>query len=489
MAYTDLREWIEQMEAMGELKRVDGADWNLEITLIGEMSPYAILFDGIVGYPKGFRVLTNMTKSIGRWLATLGWNTKASQGEFAMLWKERLKTFTPIPPKLVTDGPVMENVMEGGSIDVLRFPVPLMHPDDGGRYVGSCDAVIMRDPDTGRLNFGNYRLQVHDQSTLGVYLGSGKDGVIIMRKYHELGKSCPVVAVVGVDPLVYFASFAHISDPENTSEYDFAGWLKGEPIEVISGRDGLLIPSCAEVAIEGEIPPHELREEGPFGEWDGYGKSSPSHIIKINRVLYRDDPILTSQSPASASRPPARGGLVADPRTSGLLWHQLERAGARGIRSVAVYANRFLQVISIKNSYGGHVRQIGHLATQCHAGAFMGRFTVVVDEEIDPYNLDQVIHAVVKWADPARAMDIVRYCWSDRMDCAIYPWDLEISKQPSAPVYSSRCVIDACRPIEWGADYHRPILYPRELQEKIAKKWGNIIFKDQKLSSLGWALS
>jgi 4-hydroxy-3-polyprenylbenzoate decarboxylase len=243
------------------------------------------------------------------------------------------------------------------------------------------------------------------------------------------------------------------------------------------------------VAIEGEIPPDEFREEGPYGEWDGYGESAPGNIIKIKRILHRKDPILTSQSPSSASRPPAKGGLVADPRSSGLLWHQMESAGARCIKSVAIYVNRFLQVVSIKNSYAGHARQIGHLATQCHAGAFMGRFTIVVDEEIDPYNLDQVIWAVLRWSDPERAIDILRYCWSDRMDCAIYPWDLKISQQPSAPVYSSRCVIDACRPIEWDAGYHRPIVYPPELREKIAGKWGDVIFKDQKLSSLGWALT
>jgi 4-hydroxy-3-polyprenylbenzoate decarboxylase len=307
-----------------------------------------------------------------------------------------------------------------------------------------------------------------------------------MRKYHRQGKACPVVAVVGVDPLLFFVSFAHISDPENTSEYDFAGWLRGSPVEVVRGMDGLPIPAYAEVAIEGQIPPDEFKEEALFGEWTGYGKSSPSNIIRVKRILHRNDPILTSQSPAAPSRPPAKGELVADPRVSGLLWDQMEKAGARGIKSVAVYMARFLQVISIKNSYAGHARQIGHLATQCHAGAFMGRFTIVVDEEIDPYNLDQVLWAFARYADPERAIDIVRYCWTDRMDCGVYPWDLKISRQPSAPVYNSRCVVDACRPIEWGPDYHRSVVYPRELQERIVKKWGEIVLKDP--STLAWLI-
>ena len=486
MAHKDLREWVEGMEKAGELRRVNGADWNLELTATGEMSPYAVLFDEIVGYPKGYRVLTGMIKTVGRWLRTIGWDTNAREGELARLWKNRLKGFTPVPPKLLTDGPVCENVMEKGSIDVFKFPVPFMHPDDGGRYIGSSDAVIMQDPDSGRANFGVYRLQVHDKSTLGIYVANGKDGAIIMRKYHGRGKPCPVVAVVGVDPLLFFVSFAHISDPENTSEYDFAGWLRGSPIEVIRGMDGLPVPAYAEVAIEGEIPPGEFKEEALFGEWTGYGKSSPANIIKIKRILYRNDPILTSQSPAAPSRPPAKGELVADPRVSGMLWDQMEKAGARGIKSVAVYMARFLQVISIKNSYAGHARQIGHLATQCHGGAFMGRFTIVVDEEIDPYNLDQVLWAFARYADPERAVDIVRYCWTDRMDCGVHPWHLEISRQPSAPVYNSRCVVDACRPIEWGAQYHRSVVYPRELQEKIVKKWGDIVLKDP--STLAWLI-
>jgi 4-hydroxy-3-polyprenylbenzoate decarboxylase len=264
----------------------------------------------------------------------------------------------------------------------------------------------------------------------------------------------------------------------NGSEYDIAGWLKGEPFEVIMGKyTNIPIPAWAEIAIEGEILPNELVVEGPFGEWTGYGEARKSWVIRVKRVLYRNNPILTVQSPTAPTRPPDR--LIADPRISGVLWDQMEKTGVRGITGVAVYVGRLLTVVSIRNLYAGHVRQVGHTATHCHASAYLGRHVIVVDEEIDPYNIDQVMWAVAKWSDPERAIDIVRYCWSDRLDCGLF-YDESKSDIPDAPVYNSRSVIDACRPYEWDPAYKENVLYPQELLEQIKRKWGDILFGPSK---------
>jgi len=142
----------------------------------------------------------------------------------------------------------------------------------------------------------------------------------------------------------------------------------------------------------------------------------------------------------------------------------MEKAGVRGIKGVARYS-RMLEVISIKNSYAGHSRQAGYVATQCHGGAFMGRFTIVVDDDIDPYNLDQVIWAVIRRADPQRAIEIMRYCWSDAMDCGL-PLEERRGDLPLANVYNSRCIIDACKPVEWDPNLKRAVVYSRSCSKK-----------------------
>lgn len=481
--YRDLREYIDEVEKMGELVRIQGADWNLEAGGIGEMTSDAVLLDSFPGYPKGYRMFFNVFNSLQRWLLMQGWDTNLRGNDLARAWHDRLQSFSPVPPQVVDGGPVLENVQEGDDIDLLKFPVPWIHPKDGGRYIGSADAVIMVDPDTGRANFGTYRVQVINKSTLSPYISTGKDGTFIVKKYQAMNKPCPVVVVPGLDPAMFYASAERFA--YNCSEYEIAGWLKGSPIEVIMGKyTGIPIPARAEVAIEGEILPNELVVEGPFGEWTGYGEARKSWVMQVKRVMHRNDPILTVSSPGVTARPPEH--LTANPRISGILWDQMEKAGVRGITGVAMYLNRLLIVVSLRNLYAGHVRQAGHIATQCHAGAYLGRYAIVVDDGVDPYNIEQVMWAVAKWSDPARAIDIVNYCWSDRMDCGLY-YDETKSDAPDAPIYNSRAVIDACRPYEWAPDYKENVVLPTELVEKIKATWGHILFKPgRKLETKVW---
>ncbi len=477
--YKDLRDFIEEIDKAGELVRISGVDWNLEAGTIGQLTSDAVLLDSFPGYPKGYRMIFNLYDgSIKRWLVMQGWETEARGGDLAKAWCDRLKKFSPIPPKVVKDGPILENVDEGNNIDLFKFPVPVIHPKDGGRYIGSADAVITLEPDAGYANFGTYRVQVINKNTLSPYVSTGKDGTFIIRKYHAMNKPCPVVVVPGLDPAMFYASSERFA--YNGSEYDITGWLKGEPMEVIMGKyTNIPIPARAEVAIEGEILPNELVVEGPFGEWTGYGEARKSWVIHVKRVMYRNNPILTVQSPTAPARAPKRGSLAANPRISGVLWDQMEKAGVRGIKGVAAYVGRLFTVVSIKNLYAGHARQAGHIATQSHANAYLGRYVIVVDEDVDPYNLDQVMWRVAKWADPERAIDIVRYCWSDRLDCGLY-YDETKSDAPDAPIYNSRAVIDACRPFEWAPGYKEDVLLPEELVEPIKRKWGHILFGAKK---------
>ncbi|MBI2854178.1 MAG: UbiD family decarboxylase [Chloroflexi bacterium] len=483
MGFKDLREYVEQLDSMGELTKLSGVSWDLEVGALAEMCPDAILFDDFPGYPHGYRMLIHMVKG-QRWLLAVNMLTSNRQNALAKEWKERLQSIHAMPPKVVSDAVVLENVQEKKDVDVFKFPIPKIHPEDGGRYAGTDDTIITRDLDTGRINLGTFRLQAHGHNRLGLHIVHGKDTAQIIEQYHKRGKACPVAAVLGIDPSILIASCIETSSYGGMSEYDYAGCFRGEPVEVVQGElTGLPIPANSEIAIEGEVVPGDMALEGPFGEWTGYSEPRETHVIRVKRLMHRNNPILTVSSPTVATRPPStyrqpgEPGLRGETMASGVLWQQMEMAGARGIKGVARYT-KFLTVISIKNTFAGQARQVGHLATHCRAGGVLGKYIIVVDEDINPYDIDDVMWAVMRRADPQRAIDITRYCWSDRMDSAI-SYEEKKNPIPIAPVYNSRCVIDACRPVEWDPKLKRNVEYGADLRNKVQAKWGSLLGKHQ----------
>ena len=481
MSYRDLREWLEQVDRMGELVHVNGAHWDLEACAAAATiaSDNMVLFDEFPGYPHGYRVLASFNRgSLTRFSVTSGWSTDAHGVALTRAWKERLREFTPTPPKWVKDGPVRENIDRGEDVDVLKFPVPRRHKREGGRYIGTADTVILKDPDTGRYNLGTYRLQVHDGKTLGILTSEGKDGRIIMDKYHGMGKACPVVAHVGIDPGVFFASTYQIVHLDHVSELDFAGWLKGQPEEIFPGEyTGLPILARAEIALEGEIPPDKVRREGPFAEWMGYSQARELPIIDLKAVYYRNNPILTSTM-GEGAHPPGKRGLRSDFKNSALIWDQMEKAGIRGIQGVATYTQR-LVVISIKNLYPGHSRQAALLASQCHAGAYGGSWVIVVDEDIDPSNIQDVLWAVIMRTEPKRAIQLIEYCWGSvlTLQDPAYLLKTEYGMQGEKATYMSKAIIDACKPIEWDPTWHQEIYIDPALKKQVREKWGHLMGK------------
>jgi 4-hydroxy-3-polyprenylbenzoate decarboxylase len=462
---------------MGELRHVEGADWKHEIGAIADISSHPVLFDRIAGYPRSYRILANPSKSLRAWLLTVNMDTTANGKSLNREWRERLKYLEPLPPRTVETGPVMENVVTGSDVDVLRFPAPLWHERDAGRYIGTADAVVMRDPDESWVNLGNYRLQVHDSRTLGLYICYGKHGEGILEKYHSRGRPCPVVVLLGGDPALLLTSILHV--PWGISEYEFAGGLKGTPVEVIPGPiTGLPIPAAAEIALEGEVPPNQFLMEGPFGEWTGYSEARSAPIIRVKAIYHRNNPILLGQLPRQLSRP-THAKLRGDFLFGGMIWDEIEKAGARGIQAVATYS-RFLIAVSIKQRYAGQARQVGLLASQCHSGGFMGRYVIVVDEDVDPFNLDEVIWAVLFRADPQRAIEVLRYCWTDQMDSIHYAGKPDVEKG-----YNSRCIIDACTPVEWRKQAKIPVEIPDGMRQRILEKWGDTVSPSSFVGSFG----
>ncbi|MBI2853547.1 MAG: UbiD family decarboxylase [Chloroflexi bacterium] len=480
MAYRDVREFIERVDAIGELTRLEGVNWNEEAGAVFYLSSDAVLMSKFPGYPPGYRILANQLRgSVQRFLLAANWSTNEEGVGLTKAWKERLRAFEPVPPKWVDDGPIMENVHTGSAIDMLEFPVPKWHEEDGGRYIGTEGIEIVKDPESGRLNFGTYRMQVHDKATLGIYMSEGKDGYIIREKYARQGKLCPVVAVFGVDPGLLLASGSHITHVGGTSEFDYAGWLKGMPEEVIQGRfTGLPIPANAEIAIEGEILPGDMAVEGPFGEQTGYSEARELPAVRVKALYHRDDPIITGRMPLSY--PPGKRELQQDFYNAALIWDQMEKAGVREIKGVACYYHHRLIVVSIRNSFAGHSRQAGIIASQCHAGNYLGNWVIVVDEDIDPSNIKDVLWAVLTRTDAKRAIQVLEDCWSSHMSL-IDPSRPFIKAEypliPSKATYRSAAVIDACWPVEWDRSWHRGVKPSQELQDRVMEKWGNAIFR------------
>src|SRR4026209_2723260 len=150
--------------------------------------------------------------------------------ELIAKWKELLKGVKPIPPRVVSNGPILENVKTGAEIDMTIFPATHWHELDGGRYIGTADCVITGEPEEGgRVNVGIYRVQIHDKNTLGLYVSPGHHARIMREKYWEKGKACPVVVTFGQDPLLFLVAGQSIA--YGMSELDYCGGLRGAPVE------------------------------------------------------------------------------------------------------------------------------------------------------------------------------------------------------------------------------------------------------------------
>jgi UbiD family decarboxylase len=473
MSYRDLREWLDQVDQLGELRTVEGADWDLEIGAITEMArkeakvPPCILFDSIKDYPKGQRLVVGQLNSIKRVALTTGMPTDMSTLDLVDAWRKKIKEMKPIPAREVKEGLFMENVWEEKDVDVLRFPTPRYNIGDGGRYLGTGHLTVTRDPEEGWINIGTYRIMIHDGKSVGLYMSPGRHARIQMEKCFAQNRPFPVAVSLGHDPLLFMASAFEV--PYGLSEYDFAGGLRGEPIEVVRlARTGLPVPASAEVIIEGECLPNDQKTEGPFGEWTGYYASAAraEPIIRIRRVFFRDNPICAGAPP---SRPPTEATFYKSFWRSAMVWEELERAGVPDV--VGVYCppegnTRLLTVVAIRQRYPGHARQAGAIASQCHAAAYLGRFTVVVDDDIDPTDMKDVWWAMTTRCDPVEDIEILRRCWSGPLDPIV---------QKGKKGFNSRAIIDACRPYDWIKDFPASVRVPTDLARQVKEKWGKKI--------------
>jgi 4-hydroxy-3-polyprenylbenzoate decarboxylase len=466
--YKDLRDFIKQVDALGALRRIDGADPHFELGGITEVAAGtpecpALLFDRIKGFPKGFRVFTNATTTTQRAALALGIDPSLKPLDALKAWMDKRQRLTPHKPVPVTTAAFLQNSMRGRTVDVTRLPAPHWHRKDGGPFIGSGAIVIMRDPDGGWINASIYRVQVHGKNRVTVQFDHpGRHGAIIAKKYWDRGKSCPVAVVIGQDPALFIAGFEYL--PDGQSEYDFAGAIKGAPLQVLAGPlTGLPLPAEAEIVLEGELLQASklMLPEGPFGEFTGYyaSEARPCPVMQVNAIHHRDDPIVLGSPPMKPPR--FHFGL---PFRAASIWSNLTMAGVTDVVGVWQHVAQLMTVVAIRQRYAGHAKRAALIAA---ANSYMGRLVVVVDDDVDPSNLADVMWAITTRCEPSEQVDIVRNAWSSALDPRI-PDDAKVAGVTS----HSKAIVEAVRPFPWKDRYPPTSALTAEEARAIEAKWG-----------------
>ncbi|HUQ74068.1 MAG TPA: UbiD family decarboxylase [Burkholderiales bacterium] len=460
--YEDLREFIEQVDKLGALRRIEGADPLYEVGGITEVAAGtpecpALLFDALKGFPRGYRIFSNATVSPQRAALALGIDPHLPPIDALKEWRNRRGSLTMHKPKRVKDAPVLENSTR--EVDLRPFPVPTWHKDDGGPYIGSGSIVVMRDPDTGWINASIYRVQVHGKDRVTVQFDhAGRHGAIIAKRYWDRGEPCPVAVVNGPDPSLFIAGFEYL--PEGASEYDFAGAIRGRPLEAIEAPlTGLPVPARSEMVLEGHLMSETLLE-GPFGEFTGYYASDkrPAPVMKVEAVHWRNEPILLGSPPMKPPR--FHFGL---PFRAASMWAQLEAVGVTDVVGAWQHVAQLMTVIALQQRYAGHSKRAALIAA---AQSYMGRIVVTVDEDVDPSNLADVMWAIATRCEPSEQVDIVKSAWSSGLDPRLTP-----EARSRGETSNSKLIIDACKPFGWKDRYPRTSALTAEEARAIREKW------------------
>jgi phenylphosphate carboxylase alpha subunit len=472
MAFKDHRDFFAVLEKEDELVRIaQEVDWDLEAGAIGrrayEMEGPCVLFENIKDYPEGFRISNGTTGTWRRVALAMGLSKYASIREIYRVYEEKLER--KIPPRIVKkeDAPCKENSMSGDDVDLYTFPSPMIHEGDGGRYIGSWDLVVCKDPETGWTNWGMYRFMVHTKDWLtGWPQTTSQLAMIFKEKYLPKNQPMPIAIVLGTDPISHIMATAPLRPQENEVEY--VGGIRGEPIELVPCESiDLLVPAHAEVVIEGELMPDKIAPDGPFGEYPGYrsGTMCEGVAVKVKAITYRSDPIVTM---ISLGVPPDDSSIAASLTAAVSMKKGLLR---RGVPVTDVYVPpegvTHLIIVGVKKGGIEIARKVLDFFT---ARRVMTNKHIVVDEDVDVFNMAEVLHAFATKCHPGRG---IAYEWYEGRSNSLTPC---YSPEERRRLKGVSVVFDSTWPLEWPRDIV-PIkasfktIYTAEIQKKVMKNW------------------
>lgn len=470
MAYADLREFIAKLESEGELAKISAeVDWNLELSHVAKLNEEqkgpALLFQNVKGYD--WPVFTSALATPARLALALGLAKTTPFMDIVKTWVDRVEK--KIPVNRVDSGPCKENILKGKEVDLFAFPVPKYYERDGGRYIGTTNCIISRDPDTGWVNVGTHRMQILDKKRAGIWMIPGKHVELHLQKYRERGEKMPVAVAIGVDPVLFLCSSGPM--PAGEDEYEFAGAIRQAPLEVCRAElSDLPVPAGAEVVLEGLVDPNELLDEGPFGEYSGYYQAQyPKQFIEVKCITHRDNPIHWG---CTTGRPVTDIHMLMALNRTAQLWSDIKRMAIPGITGVYCppeTGGYFTAIVAVKQTYPGQSRQAAMAVVASSAGAYSTKLIVVVDDDVDPTNLSLVWWAIGMRYQPDRGTDILHRGRASHVDPSL--------RMEEGQDYTSRIIIDATTPFEWPRDKSPQLIQLTEsVEERVRKRW-NDLFK------------
>ena len=488
MAYRSLRDFIARLESTGRLNRVQApVSPYLEMTeiqtrLIAEQGP-AVLFENVVG-DEGTRydmpVLVNLFGTVER--VAWGMNREPDQlrevGEtLAFLrqpeppsgWREAiemlplLNTVRAMKPRTIGAGPVQEVVLMGDDIDLGRLPIQTCWPGEPAPLI-TWPLVVTKGPSRSRIdnyNLGIYRMQVVGRDKTLMRWLAHRGGAQQHRRWaEEKHEPLPAAAVIGADPGTILAAVTPV--PDTLSEYQFAGLLRGQKVELVRAKTvPLEVPAEAEIVIEGHVSLDDYRDEGPFGDHTGYYNAvEPFPVFTVSAITMRRDPIYLS---TYTGRPPDEPSILGEALNEVFIpllvqqfpeivdfWLPPEGCSYR------------IAVVSIKKSYAGHAKRV-MMAVWSYLRQFMyTKWVIVVDDDIDARDWKDVMWAVSTRMDPARDITIVENTPIDYLDFA--------SPEPGL---GAKIGLDATTKIgpETSRTWGRRIRMADEVVEQVTSKW------------------
>ncbi len=438
MKYRDLRDFIQQLEKQGELKRITVAvNPYLEMTEICDRvlkkGGPALLFENPVG--GNIPVLGNLfgtPKRVAMGMGAASVDELRGIGQLLAYLKEPeppkgmkdawekfpvFKQVLNMAPKLVTHPPCQEIFRQGDEIDLADYPIQTCWPEDAGPLI-TWPLVITKGPNKDRQNLGIYRQQVIGKNKVIMRWLAHRGGALDFKEWQiaHPGQPFPVAVALGADPATILAAVTPV--PDSLSEYAFAGLLRGSKTEVAKCLlSDLQVPASAEIVLEGFIYPDETAPEGPFGDHTGYyNEVDEFPVFTIERITQRQAPIYHSTFTGRPPDEPAVLGVALNEVFVPILQKQFPEI-------VDFYlppegCSYRMAVISMKKQYAGHAKRV-MLGTWSYLRQFMyTKFVIVVDEDIDVRNWQDVIWAITTRMDPARDLTILENTPIDYLDFA-----------------------------------------------------------------------
>lgn len=473
MAFRDLRHYISTLEELGEVKRVkQEVHWNLEAGAIlrrtYELGLPAPFFQKIKGYPEGYRVFGGPLGNMRRVAIAMGLPPETPQRELmAEYLKRKEKLIKPL--RVSKDkAPCKENIILGDDVDLFKLPAPMVHEGDGGRYIATWHANISRDPATGWTNWGMYRAMIITKNTMTGRVEPNKHMGMHLRAYKSRNEPMPFAIAIGLDPISGMVACTPV--PHRVAEVEVSGALSGQPVEMVKCETvDLEVPANAEIVIEGFVDPKETRFEGPFGEYTGY-RASPRDqrpLYRVTAITHRKDPILTMSCmgiPIDDCHAPMSVSLGAE-------YLMVLRNQGYPVADLCVIPEcaTLLVVVSVKTPYANIAQAIANCIWASEEG-FCSPYVVVVEDDVDPSDKSQVLHALATKCHPYRGITRLEHTRATQL----YPF---LSLHERRYRLGAHAYFDCTWPVDWDPAIAVPPrssfnnIYSREVQEHVLRNW------------------